>query len=252
MGEHSFWQSTSFALQLPGHAYVMDLSDMKLSVLIPVFNEEESIQELLERVLAVPCEKEIVVVDDCSSDGTWSVLNSAVDPRIRVHRHQVNQGKGAGICTALIHATGDLVIIQDADLEYDPNDYPRLLEPILSGKAQVVYGVRDLSGQRLLFRLGNQFLTLATNILYGSQVSDMETCYKLMPREVMLSLNLQPTRFQIEPEITAKLLRRGYRIHEVPIRYRPRKAKKLNPWRDGLPALWTLLKYRFYNLAGSR
>jgi len=220
---------------------------MKLSVLIPVFNEEESIKELLERVLAVPCEKEIVVVDDCSSDNTWSVLDSIHDPRIRVYRHTVNQGKGAGIRTALAYATGDMVIIQDADLEYDPNDYPRLLEPILNGQAQVVYGVRDLSGQKLLFRLGNKFLTFITNILYGSRVSDMETCYKMMPREVMLSLNLQATRFQIEPEITAKLLRRGYHIHEVPIWYRPRKAKKLNPWRDGLPALWTLLKCRWGN-----
>lgn len=218
---------------------------MKLSVLIPVFNEEETIQELLERVLAVPVEKELIVVDDCSTDKTWDVLNSINDPRIRVFRHEVNQGKGAGIRTALAHATGDLVIIQDADLEYDPNDYPRLLKPILNGEAEVVYGVRDLAGQKLTTRLGNRFLTLCTNLLYGSRISDMETCYKLIPRELMASLNLQPSRFQIEPEITAKLLRRGYRIHEVPIWYKPRKEKKLSPWKDGLPALWTLLKYRF-------
>jgi glycosyltransferase involved in cell wall biosynthesis len=218
---------------------------MKLSILIPVFNEEESVKELLERVLAVPCEKEIVVVDDCSTDNTWSVLNGIQDPRIHVYRHEVNQGKGAGIRTALAHATGDLVIIQDADLEYDPNDYPRLLEPILNGRAQVVYGVRDLDSQEPLLRLGNKFLTFCTNLLYGSRISDMETCYKLMPREVMLSLNLQATRFQIEPEITAKLLRRGYHIYEIPIWYKPRKEKKLSPWKDGLPALWTLLKYRF-------
>jgi len=218
---------------------------MKLSILIPVFNEEESVKELLERVLAVPCEKEIVVVDDCSTDNTWSVLNGIQDPRIRVYRHDANQGKGAGIRTALAHATGDLVIIQDADLEYDPNDYPRLLEPILNGRAQVVYGVRDLDSQEPLLRLGNKFLTFCTNLLYGSRISDMETCYKLMPREVLLSLNLQATRFQIEPEITAKLLRRGYHIYEIPIWYNPRKEKKLSPWKDGLPALWTLLKYRF-------
>ena len=218
---------------------------MKLSILIPVFNEEESVKELLERVLAVPCEKEIVVVDDCSTDNTWSVLNGIQDPRIHVYRHEVNQGKGAGIRTALAHATGDLVIIQDADLEYDPNDYPRLLEPILNGRAQVVYGVRDLDSQEPLLRLGNKFLTFCTNLLYGSRISDMETCYKLMPREVLLSLNLQATRFQIEPEITAKLLRRGYHIYEIPIWYKPRKEKKLSPWKDGLPALWTLLKYRF-------
>lgn len=218
---------------------------MKLSILIPVFNEEQSVKELLERVLAVPCEKEIVVVDDCSSDNTWIVLNGIQDPRIRVYRHETNQGKGAGIRTALARATGDLVIIQDADLEYDPNDYPQLLDPILNGKAQVVYGVRDLDSQKPLLRLGNKFLTLCTNLLYGSRISDMETCYKLMPREVMLSLNLQATRFQIEPEITAKLLRRGYHIYEIPIWYNPRKEKKLSPWKDGLPALWTLLKYRF-------
>ena len=218
---------------------------MRLTVLIPVFNEEETVRDLLDHVLAVPVEKEVVVVDDCSTDKTWSVLQSIGDPRVQTYRHEVNQGKGTGIRTALSHATGDLVIIQDADLEYDPNDYPKLIEPILSGKAQVVYGVRDLQGQKLLFRLGNNFLTFVTDVLYGSQVGDMETCYKLMPREVMLSLNLQPSRFQIEPEITAKLLRRGYRIHQVPIWYKPRKAKKLNPWKDGLPALWTLFKYRF-------
>jgi dolichol-phosphate mannosyltransferase len=218
---------------------------MKLSVLIPVFNEQDSVRELLEKVLAVPCEKEIVVVDDCSTDNTWQVLSGIHDMQIQVHRHDTNQGKGAGIRTALRKATGDLVIIQDADLEYDPNDYPKLLDPIVSGEAQVVYGVRDLDSQKVLFRLGNQFLTVATNILYGSNLSDMETCYKLMPREVMLSLNLQATRFQIEPEITSKLLRRGYVIHEVPIWYSARKEKKLSAWKDGLPALWTLLKYRF-------
>jgi glycosyltransferase involved in cell wall biosynthesis len=218
---------------------------MRLSVLIPVYNEESSVRELLERVLAVPCEKELVVVDDCSTDNTWAVLSGMDDPRVRMFRHQVNQGKGSSIRTALAHATGDWVIIQDADLEYDPNDYPRLLGPVERGEAQVVYGVRDLDSQKLLFRLGNKFLTLATNALYGSHLSDMETCYKLMPRQVMLDLRLEATRFQIEPEITAKLLRRGIPIWEVPIWYQPREEKKLNAWRDGLPALWALLKYRF-------
>ena len=218
---------------------------MKLSVLIPVYNEEGTVKDLLDHVLAVPVEKEIVMVDDCSTDKTWSVLQSISDPCVHVYRHEVNQGKGTGIRTALSHATGDLVIIQDADLEYDPQDYPKLLELIQNGAGQVVYGVRDLSGQKTSTRLGNQFLTLVTNLLYGSHISDMETCYKLMPREVMLSLKLRPSRFQIEPEITAKLLRKGYRIAEVPIWYKPRKEKKLNPWKDGLPALWTLIKYRF-------
>jgi len=220
---------------------------MKLSVLVPVFNEEDHIQELLRRVLALPCVTEVIIVDDRSSDDTWQVLSQVNNSRMRVFRHEVNQGKGAAIRTALGHATGDMVIIQDADLEYDPNDYPKLLEPVLNGEAQVVYGVRDTSAQKLLFSLGNKFLSLVTSLLYGAQVADMETCYKLMPREVMLGLDLQPSRFQIEPEITAKLLRRGYRIHEVPIWYEPREthAKKLSAWRDGLPALWTLIKYRF-------
>jgi dolichol-phosphate mannosyltransferase len=218
---------------------------MKLSVLIPVYNEGESVKELLDRVLAVPVEKELVVVDDCSTDDTWDVLQSIDDPRLRIFRHGINQGKGSAIRTALQHATGDVVIIQDADLEYSPDDYPQLLAPVLSGEAQIVYGVRDLNSQEFRFRFGNKFLTWCTNVLYGSRLHDMETCYKLMPREVMLELNLQPSRFQIEPEITGKLLRRGHRIHEVPIWYQPRKEKKLSPWKDGLPALWTLLKHRF-------
>ncbi len=218
---------------------------MRLSVLIPVYNEGESVKELLDRVLAVPVEKELVVVDDCSTDDTWEVLQSLDDPRLRVFRHEVNQGKGSAIRTALQHATGDMVIIQDADLEYNPDDYSRLLEPVLNGEAQIVYGVRDLNSQEFRFRFGNKFLTWCTNILYGSRIHDMETCYKLMPREVMLELDLQPSRFQIEPEITGKLLRRGHHIHEVPIWYQPRKEKKLSAWKDGLPALWTLLKYRF-------
>ena len=218
---------------------------MRLSVLVPVYNEVGHVRELLYRVLAVPVEMELVVVDDCSADGTWGVLSGIRDPRVRVFRHAVNQGKGAAICNALGHATGDVVVIQDADLEYSPDDYPRLLEPILNAKAKVVYGVRNLDAQEFRFRFGNKFLTWCTNVLYGAHISDMETCYKMMPREVMLSLRLQPSRFQIEPEITGKLLRRGYAIHEVPIRYKPRKEKKLSALRDGLPALWTLVKYRF-------
>ena len=221
---------------------------MLLSVLIPVYNEEQSIQLLLDRVLAVPVEKEVVVVDDCSSDRTWEVLQAVEDDRVRIFHHQVNQGKGTAIRTALAQATGDMVIIQDADLEYDPNDYSRLLEPVLNGSTRIVYGARNLDSQKLAFRLGNKFLTMCTNLLYGSHISDMETCYKLMPREVMLGLDLQPSRFQIEPEITAKLLRQGHHIHEVPIWYHPREEKKLSAWRDGLPALWTLFKYRFGEL----
>ena len=164
---------------------------------------------------------------------------------LRVLHHGYNQGKGAAIRTALAASTGDYVIIQDGDLEYDPADYPRLLAPILAGQAQVTYGVRSLAGQRLHIRWGNWFLTWATNLLYSSNLHDMETCYKLLPGELFRSLNLECSRFDMEPEITAKVLRRGYKIYEVPISYEPRGEKKLSPWRDGLPALWAIIKYRY-------
>ncbi len=217
----------------------------RLSVLIPVYNEVTSIREVLERVSRVPIEKEIIVVDDCSTDGTDRVLAGLDLPDLKVIRHETNQGKGAALRTALKAATGDAVIFQDADLEYYPEDYPSLLEPILSGRAKVVYGYRDLSSQRPLMRWGNRLLTWLTNFLYGSRLRDMETCYKLLSREVYSRLTIESNRFEIEPEITAKVLRWGYDIFEVPIRYSPRGEKKLSPWRDGLPALLTLIKYRF-------
>ena len=201
--------------------------------------------ELLRRVSAVEVDKEIIVVDDCSTDRSWELIQSAGVRELRAFRHPVNRGKGAGIQTALREATGDVVLIQDADLEYDPNDYPKLLAPLIRKEADVVYGARDLSGQRFMMRWGNRFLTWVTNLLFGSHLTDMETCYKLLPTEAMRSLALKADRFQIEPEITAKLLRRGYKIVEVPISYRPRTAKKLSPWRDGLPALLMLLRCRF-------
>ncbi len=217
----------------------------RLSVLIPVYNEVTSIREVLERVSRVPVEKEIIVVDDCSTDGTDRVLAGLDLPGLKVIRHETNRGKGAALRTALKAATGDAIIFQDADLEYYPEDYPALLEPILSGRAQVVYGYRDLSTQRPMMRWGNRFLTWLTNLLYGSRLRDMETCYKVLSREVYSRLTIESNRFEIEPEITAKVLRWGYEIFEVPIRYSPRGEKKLSPWRDGLPALLTLLKYRF-------
>jgi glycosyltransferase involved in cell wall biosynthesis len=220
---------------------------MKLSILIPVFNEEVLIAELLRRVAAVDLEKEIILVDDCSTDASWSIINGLNIDELHVYQHPENLGKGAGIRTALAQATGDVVMIQDADLEYDPRDYPKLVEPLMRGEADVVYGARNLGDQKPLMRLGNQFLTLATNLLYGSRLTDMETCYKVVPTELMRRLDLQADRFQIEPEITAKLLLRKCRIVEVPISYEPREEKKLSPWRDGLPALMTLLKLRFSN-----
>jgi glycosyltransferase involved in cell wall biosynthesis len=218
---------------------------MKLSVLIPAYNEAPSVREVVERVAAVDIQKEIIVVDDASTDGTRTVLNGLQVEGLRVIGHPTNRGKGAAIRTALASARGEAVIIQDADLEYWPEDYPRLMAPIASGAADVVYGVRDLSTQPLMRRLGNRFLTALTNLLYGSHLRDMETCYKMMTLRAARSFELTASGFDLEPEITARLLRRGYRIHEVDIRYAPRREAKLSPLRDGPRALWTLLKLRW-------
>lgn len=202
-------------------------------------------EQIIRRVASVPVEKEIIVVNDCSGDGTGEILNSLDIEGVRVLHHEVNQGKGAAVRTALQHATGDVAVIQDADLEYNPDEYAQLLKPVMEGRAQVVYGVRNLDGQKALFRYGNKLLTWITNLLYGSRLRDMETCYKLIPTSIFKSLDIRCNRFDLEPEITAKLLRGGYRIHEVPISYEPRGEKKLSAWRDGLPALLTLLRLRF-------
>lgn len=223
----------------------MEVLALKLSVLIPVYNERDSITEILRRVAAVPVPKEIIVVNDCSRDGTAEILDGLSIEGLRVIHHQQNQGKGAAIRTALKAATGELALIQDADLEYDPDEYVKLLHPILHDHARVVYGVRNLSGQKWLFRNGNRFLSWVTGLLYGATVHDMETCYKLIPTELFRELDIRCNRFDLEPEITAKLLRRGYHIHEVSISYRPRGDKKLSAWRDGMPALLTLLRLRF-------
>jgi len=219
---------------------------MRLSVLIPVYNEEAGVEEVIRRVAALPVDREIIVVDDCSTDRTPEIL-AALQSEIaalRVIRHPANRGKGAGIRTAMDAATGDCLVIQDADLEYDPADLPRLLQPIIEGRAKVVYGVRCFAGQRLLLRLGNLFLTWLTNRLYGLHLHDMETGYKLMRAEVARGMNIECRRFDLDPEITAKIARRGYAIYEVPISYEPREAKKLSPWRDGWPAARALWRYR--------
>jgi glycosyltransferase involved in cell wall biosynthesis len=216
----------------------------RLSVLVPVFNEAASVEEVVRRVAGVPITKEIIVVDDASTDETWHRLETLVQVDLKVLRHATNQGKGAAVRTALAAATGDAVVIQDADLEYYPEDFPSLLAPIERGQADAVYGARDLSTQPLARRLGNRFLTLATNVLYGANLQDMETCYKVIRTPVARSLDLRANRFDIEPEITAGLLARGARIVEVPIRYAPRQQRKLNPLRDGPHALWTLLWLR--------
>jgi glycosyltransferase involved in cell wall biosynthesis len=227
---------------------------VKLSVLIPAYNEAETVVEILGRVRAVDTglEHEIVVVDDGSSDSTWELLEreaSATD--ITAIRHETNRGKGAAVRTALQNATGDILLVQDADLEYDPREYPDLLKPILEGRSQVVYGSRFRGGpHKAMFfwhMLGNKFLTLVTNILYNTILSDMETCYKVFTREVADRLNLRSPRWGFDPEITAQILKMGYRVYEVPISYTGREfyeGKKIS-WRDGFIVLWTLLKYRF-------
>jgi glycosyltransferase involved in cell wall biosynthesis len=223
-----------------------------LSVIVPVYNERVTVAEVIRRIRAVdvPVDVEVIVVDDGSSDGTDKVLSALGDSTVRILRHEVNQGKGAAIRTGMASARGDLLLIQDADLEYDPEDWPSLLNPTLRGKARVVYGSR-FTGQRKnmmpLHWMGNRFLSLVTNILYSSTMSDMETCYKLFDRRVLEGITIESDKFDFEPEITAKVLRRGYRIYEVPISYAGREiseGKKIT-WRDGLGALAALVKYRF-------
>lgn len=217
---------------------------MKLSILMPVYNEAETIAEVVERVLAVPLEKEIVLVNDASKDGTAEIVNRFPAEKVRVLHHPVNRGKGAGISTALQAATGDVIVIQDADFEYNPADLVALFELIASGKADVVFGVRSLHTQRLVMRLGNSFVTLVANLLYGLHLKDIETCYKMMRRDIALRLNLECRRFDVEAEITAKLGRCGYKIHELPIEYTARyENKKLSPL-DGIPTIKALWKYR--------
>jgi len=223
-----------------------------LSVIVPVFNERTTVTEIVRRMRQVrlPMELEIIIVDDCSSDGTDKILTALEDSTVRVLRHNVNQGKGAGIRTGLTVARGDLILIQDADLEYDPEDWPKLLHPMLRGKAQVVYGSR-FTGERknMLFWhwVGNRMLSLVTNVLYNTTISDMETCYKLFDRDVLKGITIESDGFDFEPEITAKVLRRGYRIYEVPVSFTGRddsEGKKFE-WRDGVRALATLVRYRF-------
>jgi glycosyltransferase involved in cell wall biosynthesis len=223
-----------------------------LSVIVPVFNERATVVEIVRRMRAVelPVEREIVVVDDGSDDGTGAVLTQLGDSTVRVVKHAQNRGKGAAVRTGLESSSGDLVLVQDADLEYDPEDWPRLLAPVLKGRARVVYGSRFTGERRnmlFLHWVGNRFLSLVTNVLYNTTLSDMETCYKLFDRRVLDGVRLQADRFDFEPEFTAKVLRRGIRIYEVPISYagrEPNEGKKIT-WHDGVIALWTLVKYRF-------
>ncbi len=224
-----------------------------LSVVMPVYNERATIEAILNRVEASGLAEEIILVDDGSSDGTRELLAGLARKhrRLRVILHDRNQGKGAAVVTGIAAATQDLVLIQDADLEYDPRDYPALLEPLLDGRADVVYGSRFLGGPRrttmFWHMIANKLLTLMTNLLYNSILSDMETGYKVFPRALIQSIPLRAKRFDFEPEITAKLLKRKRRVFEVPISFNPREyseGKKIG-LKDAFQAVWTLLKYRF-------
>lgn len=224
---------------------------MKLSVVMPVYNEAGHIERIVDAVLAVPLEKELIIVDDCSTDGTRDKLGAISKSRgVRILYHEVNQGKGAALRTGFAAAAGDLVIVQDADLEYDPREYPRLLAPIAEGKADVVYGSRfaDRSFRRSgswLHTLGNRSLTLLSNLFTRLHVTDMETCYKVFRRDLIRSIRIEEERFGFEPEITAKIARRGCRVREVPISYSGRnytEGKKIG-WKDGVRAIWCIFKY---------
>jgi len=229
---------------------------MKLSIIIPVYNEEATVEKLVELVesVAVPTEKELVIVDDCSRDRTREILGELKirHPNIRLVFHEKNQGKGAALRAGFAAAAGDILLIQDADLVYDPREYPRLLAPILDGHADVVFGSRFLGGgpHRVVFfwhYVGNKILTTLSNMMTNLNLTDMEVCYKVFRREVMRGITIRENRFGFEPEITAKVARGRWRIYEVPISYYGRdysEGKKIT-WKDGFRALWCVVKYRF-------
>ena len=231
------------------------IEDITLSVVIPCYNERETIEAIIDAVRAAPvAKKEIIVVDDFSTDGTREVLETAIRPKAaKLLYHEKNQGKGAALRTGIAAATGDIVIIQDADLEYDPQEYPLVLGPFLQEKADVVYGSRFMGGQahRVVYywhRLGNSFLTTLSNIFTNINLTDMETCYKAFKREVIQAITIEENRFGFEPEITAKLAKRRHVIYEVGISYYGRtyeEGKKIG-WKDGFRAIWCILKYNLF------
>lgn len=230
----------------------------RLSIVIPAYNEEATLEEIVARVQATPYEKELILVDDCSKDRTWEIMGAlaARHDNVRTFRHEQNQGKGGALRTGFGHATGDVVLIQDADLEYDPADYSVLLRPILEGKADVVYGSRFLGGPYVRVHLfwhylGNRFLTLVSNAFTNLNLTDMETCYKVFKRDVAQRLDIQSRTFAVEPEITAKVSKMRKRIYEVPISYAGRdysEGKKIGP-KDAFIAIWAIVRWTvFYRL----
>jgi len=228
------------------------LEDVKVSIVVPCFNEKNSILEIVEAVIGSPVpNKEIIVVDDCSTDGTREILQQQIEPLVdKIIYHEKNKGKGAALRTGISNITGDIVIIQDADLEYNPKEYPILLEPFIEGKADVVYGSRFMGGRphRVLYywhSLGNIFLTTLSNMFTNINLTDMETCYKVFRREIIQSIKIEEDRFGFEPEITAKIAKLGCNIYEVGISYYGRtykEGKKIN-WKDGIHAIYCILKY---------
>ncbi len=232
---------------------LINRENFKLTIVIPVFNESGTIHDIITAVEATPYPKEIIVVDDGSTDGTRDILDSIQNANVKVILHARNQGKGAALQTGFSHAAGDIIIIQDADLEYDPEEYPILLKPILDNKADVVYGSRFAGhgAHRVLYfwhYVGNRFLTLLSNLFTNINLSDMETCYKVFTREALAGVEIKEKRFGFEPEITAKMAKKKLRIYEVPISYYGRTyehGKKVN-WKDGVRALWCILKYNLF------
>lgn len=226
---------------------------MKLTVVVPIFNEKSTIKEVYDRIRAVDVQKEIILVDDCSTDGTREIIKELAAYDTKVCLHERNMGKGAALRTGFQKATGDILIIQDADLEYDPSEYPKLIEPILKGKADVVYGSRFAGGEMhrvLLFwhMLGNKFMTLLSNIFTNLNLTDMETCYKVFKRDIYSKITIEENRFGFEPEITAKVAKLKARIYEVGISYAGRtyeEGKKIG-WKDGLSALRCIVKYNLF------
>jgi len=231
---------------------------LKLSVIIPVYNEEKTIDAVIgsvQKVALKDIKKEIIIVDDFSTDNTRKILLGLMDSNLKIFFHQKNQGKGTAIRTGLKHVTGDIILIQDADLEYNPSEYGKLLRPIIEDNKNVVYGTRleyikhNVKNMNRLHFIGNIFLTHITNLFYNTRITDMETGYKVFRKEVIDKIKLKAKRFDFEPEITAKILKKGYKICEVPITFRARKfdeGKKIT-WRDGVKALFYLIKYRFIN-----